>query len=118
MMEALNPLLQTLAAKHEWLPAALAWIGGLRVAFKFGSGRLQLALTEWLTRAAADNDAAEDKDIEGLLGSRWYRAVAFALDLLCSVKLPSKGYFLAMLDHASSQAEVMDKVKRAEVPPK
>jgi hypothetical protein len=100
MNESLQPLYSLLAGKLGWLPALMGWMAALRVAFKFVSGAVQTRLSSKLAEIAGENDADEIGWIEGVLRQRWYRVLAFLVDLVCSVKLPS----LAMFDAARAKA--------------
>lgn len=88
-MEHLQPLLDLLTARHGWLPAALGWMSALRLACKPISIWLQGALTELFAFVQATNESEDDEFVDAMLRARWYRVLAFLLDLLASVKLPT-----------------------------
>lgn len=85
-MTELQPLLDTLAAKHGWIAGTLVWIGALRVVCKWFSARLQTAIENRLALVLQSPERIDRA--KQILNSRWYGALAFTLDLLISVKLP------------------------------
>jgi hypothetical protein len=88
LISLFQPLLDTLTAQHGWMVCALAWIGALRTAFKPVSGRIAGYLERAIARVAETDDPADDLVLQRMLGSKWYRALAFGLDLVASIKLP------------------------------
>jgi hypothetical protein len=86
----LQPLLDTLAARHGWLACAMVWVGTLRTAFKPLSGEVAGLLDRAIARVVETEDTADDLMLQRMFGSAWYRALAFALDLIASIKLPLK----------------------------
>lgn len=86
----LQPLLDTLSARHGWIVCAMVWMGTMRTAFKPLSGKLSSLLERAIARAAETDDTADDLVLQRMFGSVWYRALAFGLDLCASIKLPFK----------------------------
>jgi len=83
-----QPLLDTLAARHGWVVCAVTWVGALRTAFKPVSGKIGRYLDRAVARVAETEDPADDLVLQRMLSSRWYRVLAFTLDLIASIKLP------------------------------
>ena len=88
MTNELQALLDTLTAKHAWLPSVLVWIGTLRVLCKGFSNRLQLALERNIEIITNSKSVEDDARVQQILESRFYGWTAFIVDLLFSVKLP------------------------------
>ena len=84
----LQALLDTLAGQHGGLSAGLAWIAALRVSLKPFSIQISSVLDRAVNRACQTDDTDDDQFILRIFSARWYRVLAFLLDLLASVKLP------------------------------
>ncbi len=84
-----KPLVDLLSGQFGWLPAVLAWIGALRVPMKIASSHVQRALTGFVASVAASPEQDDDDAVRRILGSLWYRFLAFALDAVLSFKLPT-----------------------------
>jgi hypothetical protein len=84
----LQLLLDTLQGDHGWIAAIGVWIGALRVALKPFGAQITSLLDRAIERARETDDTEDDQFILRVISSRWYRVLAFLLDLLASVKLP------------------------------
>jgi hypothetical protein len=89
-----NPFLELLAKLH--IPDLALLMGCVRLLMKWVSGPAQQRATAWMAAAATGPDAQEERDWETILGKRWYRVTAFALDLVLSIKLPTLADFLKL----------------------
>lgn len=95
-MPDLKPLLTLLGGRIGWLPAAVAWMGAIRIVLKPFSARIQAALTAKVAAAVKSPDPADLQFIDGVLQAKWYRLTAFALDMVASFKLPTHADVLSM----------------------
>jgi hypothetical protein len=102
MNDQLQPLLNALTHKFPWLAALLTFMGGMRLVLKWVSGPVQQKLTARMTQAASGPDQDEERDWETVLRSRKYRVLSFALDLVCSFKLPTLAEFLRIKNQPKS----------------
>lgn len=89
MNDELKPLYELLTAQFGWLPAIVAWIGTIRVPARLFSDWIQSALTRAVSLVLASPEKDDDELLQSLLNSKPYRLLAFAVDLLASVKLPT-----------------------------
>ncbi|MBC8095741.1 MAG: hypothetical protein H7Y43_08005 [Akkermansiaceae bacterium] len=96
-MTELQPLLNLLGGKLGWLPAATAWLLAIQTAMKFINSRLQAFLTERMANIAASESSDDDEYFGAFLQRGWYRKLAFVLDLVFRLKLPTYAEFLKML---------------------
>lgn len=88
-MSELQPLLDLLSGKISWLATALAWIGALRLVAKPVSAAVQTAFSK-LVAKAIETPEPEDDELVGKLIRSWpYRILAFLVDWIASVKLPT-----------------------------
>lgn len=71
-----------------WLTAICAWVGAFRLLMKPFSAWLLSLVQKGIDYVIATKDTDDDAFVERLLRARWYRALAFLLDYVCSVKLP------------------------------
>ncbi|MDE2099096.1 MAG: hypothetical protein KGL39_17715 [Patescibacteria group bacterium] len=93
MTDPIQALFGTLEHRFPWLLLA---IGAARLVMKWFNGPLQARLTARMVAAATGPDSAETRDWALVLSARGYRVLAFALDLLFSVKLPTLADFLRL----------------------
>jgi len=82
-MNEIEPLMNLMAGKYGWLSGFITWVGALRLAGKFISRQLQIAMTR-IVQAKADPEL-----LSVVLNNRAYRLIAFLIDLFASVKLPN-----------------------------
>lgn len=88
-MNELQPLLDLLGGKGAWIGTVIVWMGALRLVAKFFSGWLQGVFTKGLQGVVDSIETDDDALAARILASLWYRALAFVIDLLTSIKLPS-----------------------------
>lgn len=93
-------ILTVLARKWTWLPMVM---GLARLGCKFWNAILQAKLTAMMVAAATGPDQKEIFIWENVLGWTPYRVVAFGLDLVLSVKLPTLTDFLHARDQALTE---------------
>lgn len=89
-MEQIQPLLDLLTAKFGTVPAVLGWMSALRLACKPFSIALQELLGRLFRFVQDTEEATDDEFVAAMLQRRWYRVLAFLVDLLVSVKLPTQ----------------------------
>lgn len=89
MFEEFKPLLTLLGGDHGWIATIIVWIGALRLAAK----PFSVALLGLFNRAVKFVQESPEQDDDAFLGrliaSRWYRVLAFFVDYLASIKLPT-----------------------------
>lgn len=95
-MNELDQMLKLLGGDHGTLAQILSWIATARVALKPFSAVLLSKLTAALASVAASEEQDDDQIVESVLRSRWYRIIAFTVDLFCSVKIPALKDFKAL----------------------
>jgi hypothetical protein len=84
------PAASELAAHAKaWGAAALLFMGSARAALKPFNARLQQFLARAVTYVRAHGDGDANAAVTSLLASPSYRAAAFTLDYLVSLKLPT-----------------------------
>jgi hypothetical protein len=88
-MNELQPFLDLISGKVPWLIPTLAFLMALRLPMKLLSGWLQRVLTSFVDRVAASPETDDEELLERLLGSLGYRFIAFWLDAIFSLKLPT-----------------------------
>ena len=101
MNEQLQPLIDLLTGKFGWLATVLTWMSACRLALKPFSARIQQRMMAKMAEAAEDPE--DTRDWESILHRRWYRTMAFALDLVFSFKLPTHADFAHMLAQRTQQ---------------
>jgi hypothetical protein len=99
-METLQPLLNLLGGDHGRLAQVIALIGSARIALKPFNLWLQAQLTALVDSCQDRTDFARPDHVRALLESTPYRLLAFAVDLLSSIKLPDAS---ALTVHRSDQ---------------
>jgi len=92
-MSEIQPIIDMLQARFPWLATLLITIGTLRIVLKFFSGWLQGLLTSALQRVVDTTEYDDDRLAESILASKIYRVIAFFIDLLTSIKLPTTDSF-------------------------
>lgn len=95
-MNEINDLLNVLGANHGWVPAAVAWIGAMRLALKPFASAIQSKVMLVLVRIAESKEQDDDAWLESKLCHRGYRALVIAADVLASIKLPTHEQFLKL----------------------
>lgn len=88
-METLQPLLDLLGGSQGKLATAIVWIGALRLAAKPISGIIQMFMSRLIIFIQGTPELDDDAFLVRILQSKAYRFVAFIVDLIASVKLPS-----------------------------
>jgi hypothetical protein len=88
-MNELQPFLDLLSGKMPWLIPMLAFIGAVRLPMKIFNGWFQRTLTAFVDRVAASPQVDDDEYLLRIFGSIWYRFLAFLLDAVFSLKLPT-----------------------------
>lgn len=89
MNDAFAPLYSLLSGHFGWLPTLIAWIGALRIPLKLVNGWLQGVLTQFVVRVQDSPETDDDAQLKKVLGALWYRFLAFTLDAVFSLKLPT-----------------------------
>lgn len=87
-MEDITPLIQLLGTKAPQI--ALYWLAAEKV-MKLLQPLIVSRLNAAIERVVETADGEDEKMLRGLFGSRCYRFVAFALDVLIRLKLPGIG---------------------------
>lgn len=106
-VDASNPwsaLLALLSGQFGWLPAVLAWMGALRVPMRLVSGWLQDKLTAFAQRIAESPELDDDEMLERITGKLWYRLLAYTIDVVFSLKLPTRASLLVHFARTSPPA--------------
>jgi len=88
-MNEFQPLIDLLSGKFGWLTTVIVWIGALRVPMKIFNGWIQQTLTAFVARVAASPEQDDDEAVRRIIGSLPYRFIAFILDAVLSLKLPT-----------------------------
>lgn len=88
-MNELQPLIDLLSGKFGWLSTVFAWMGAMRVAAKPISAVLQDGAAKFIASAIESESDDDDRLAASILGSRTYRLLAFVLDWVASIKLPT-----------------------------
>jgi hypothetical protein len=88
-MNELKPLLDLFSNRIPWLMPTLAALMAIRLPMKLLSGWLQGVLTRFVERVAVSPETDDDEMLRRILGSIWYRFLAFTLDAFFSLKLPT-----------------------------
>lgn len=96
-MSELQPLIDLLTGQHGWLSSVFAWVGALRLAAKPITAAIDDGMHKAIVRAVESDEQDDDRLVERLLGNPAYRTVAFLLDWLTSIKLPTLKAFRAAL---------------------
>lgn len=97
---ALDPLKLSLAILEghaPWLVSLMAWMATMRVAFKPFNAWLQKRITNYFMSSVSKPGGDHDAFIQNILVSKKYRTVAFWLDIIASVKLPSIDTYMQRL---------------------
>lgn len=89
-MNEIKPLLDLLGGEQGRLVQVIVWIGALRVPMKLLSGQVQGVIQRALDRVVSTEDKGDDALAAKVLASAPYRLLAFAVDMIASVKLPLK----------------------------
>lgn len=88
-MNELQPLLDLLGGNSGKLAVVIAWIGALRLLAKPFSAWVQMGFSKLLAQVQSTPEPDDDELVRRLLASWPYRAFAFGLDWITSVKLPT-----------------------------
>lgn len=100
---ALDPLkliLSILEGHAPWLVTLMTWMATMRVAFKPFNAWLQKRITNYFMSSVSKPGGDHDAFIQNILVSKKYRTVAFWLDILASIKLPSIDTYMQRLVRA------------------
>lgn len=89
MNENLDYLLDILKGNAGWPAALAAWIGSVRVVAKPFALRLKSYLEVLIANAEQAPERPDHDPLLAFIGSRTYSVIAFTVDLLLSVKLPT-----------------------------
>lgn len=95
MNPELQQLLGALAGDQGHLTALLAWMAAARLPLKLCSEKLQSFLTESLAYLHDTPEKDDDLFALKILENPLYRVLAFFVDMLTSVKLPTAAQFRA-----------------------
>lgn len=88
-MSELQPLFDLLGGKISWLATALAWIGALRLVAKPVSAWVQTLFSKLVAKVTETPEPDDDELVARLIKSWPYRILAFLVDWVASVKLPT-----------------------------
>lgn len=88
-MQDIQPIIDALQDKLPWLAALTTAMGILRLASKPVSSLLQSFFTKLLLYVQGTPQTDDDAWVENILASKGYRAFAFIVDWILSIKLPT-----------------------------
>lgn len=97
MNAELKPLLDLLEGKHGWVATAVSWLLAIQTALKFVNAHLQAALTAKMVDIATSGDQLDIDWFDAILQKKTYRLIAFLLDLILRLKLPTHAEFTRLL---------------------
>jgi hypothetical protein len=85
----LKPLIDLLSGQFGWIATVIVWVGAFRLAMKPVSAALQSVVSLLLSFVADTPETDDDALVLKILQSRTYRVIAFFVDWVASVKLPT-----------------------------
>lgn len=88
-MNDIQPIIDALQDKLPWLAALTTVMGILRLIAKPLSALVQSFFTKLLLYVQGTPETDDDAWVERILASKWYRAFAFVVDWVLSIKLPT-----------------------------
>lgn len=88
--DLLTQAVNLLAGKSGAFAAVLGWIAAFRITCKLWAPKFQRWMEDAIAKVVATEDKADDAFVERLLSARPYRILALLVDLLMSIKLPTK----------------------------
>lgn len=89
MSDELKPLFDLLQGNQGWLATLIVWIGAVRLAAKPLSAIILQFFNGAVSFVVSSPELDDDQLVIRILKSRSYRIVAFFVDYLASVKLPT-----------------------------
>jgi hypothetical protein len=102
----LQQLLTTFSGDHGHVAQLLAWMAAARLPLKLCSEQLQHFLAQSLAYLHDTPEKDDDLFALKILENPLYRAAAFFVDMLSSVKLPTATQFRAQFPAPPSQPEI------------
>lgn len=104
LAKSLEALWTALTFKQGVFLGIATWMAASRTFLKFVSKWLQSGMSTLVDRAVESKLTQDDDIAERILGSRLYRIVAFFIDWLASVKMPTSETYLAAVEKRGAKS--------------